>query len=177
MFIFFDRPICMYVNSLSLQWVLHLIPYLLYALLLVGFLYGGAGAVLLLEERFSPSNRTDAHFVRVLLMTFDGGARLGWGQWSPAGTPAKAFMAVYTLLAVGLVNGFIATVGSLITDVYCVHWPCLVARIRGRVSGKYTKLELYSFFTCCEVSNGLKVYKIRNLVFIDCLLVAKCQTA
>ncbi|CAD5223285.1 unnamed protein product [Bursaphelenchus okinawaensis] len=115
----------------TLPWFLLPIPHILYFFVMFGFVYGGAVAFLFVE----PSLK-EAPFEKLVLNVFDSGSRMGWGQLPPTTPSGRIFMTAYCMIIVAMVNGFIATVGNIMANFYCVHLPVLKAKWRGIQSVK-----------------------------------------
>ncbi|CAD5214602.1 unnamed protein product [Bursaphelenchus okinawaensis] len=108
-------------------WFIRAITHILFFLTAAGSVYGGA----ILLQAMEPEAKK-IPLIKVILNCFDAGARIGWGAMPPISTQGRIFMTFYNIYIASLVNALIATIGSAITNIYCIHWPVLVARLQGK---------------------------------------------
>ncbi|CAD5220619.1 unnamed protein product [Bursaphelenchus xylophilus] len=153
----------------QMPWALRLIPHILFFASLLVSVYGGALFLQLIDPAMAK-----APLVRVVLNCFDGGARLGWGQQTPTSSWGRVFVSVYSIYTVGLINGFMATIGSIITDIYCVHWPVLMAKIKGKDPkvneiGHVMSLKVLLYFNVCMIIIGWYIwcYQFEQMTLVD----------
>uniref|UniRef100_A0A1I7RV70 Ion_trans_2 domain-containing protein n=1 Tax=Bursaphelenchus xylophilus TaxID=6326 RepID=A0A1I7RV70_BURXY len=154
----------------TLPWFLAPIPHIFFCITMMAGVYGGAFMFLAIEPSLG-----EMPFIRLVLNCFDSGSRMGWGQLPPTSPLGRVVMTVYSFVIVSLVNGFIATVGNIMANTYCVHWPVWKAKWKGiknikvRDLGEEMSLKVAFSITVLMVllAYYLWCYKFDNMGVVD----------